>query len=573
QYASVRGDTFYGTVNVDSGSPAIELTVTGNDQIHFNKNGNGEAHTFRDDSDVGFRLWDGLGNTGTLFEALPLTGGAGDIYIGDDNVVDRRLDLRSDEAGKYVRVGSYGSYSEIYSVGADNELSLRSQDSYITFWDNTAAEILRISDGNVGIGVRNLGPPATPEHIFQIQDPNASNEELFFNINRGGAFRAGQLTFGGTRWEDADVGDGSAAFNYNTKASGQYSFAGGNQTTASGIGALAFGNNTQATGDYSFAFGSGQANADMSVALGYLALAQHPGSFVWNGYVFPNTYTSHGDNTFNVKAPGGIYLDSPVNVGELYYGKPFYRKWTGSTNDPDWGFIITESPPTPGYTFHPIRIKLSGRSSSTWNTASVRMCWASGYQVCKEYSTTSTTEVSFLDYTFDMQDNFRGDVEGFSVLGDTTNAAYTTYGTLELWAYEVPDDTHLEAEPLIERDAQGNSNSTAWTTVSSIRPIYISGATNLGHMNFNDMVFSGLSSSNWNDAEFRYIINFHDGTTYTSDVYVTNSATLVDFATFNWPPHPNFNQGIASVDLQVKNENAAYNATARMVVNGWEWDP
>ncbi|MFC1663487.1 hypothetical protein ACFL04_05010, partial [Patescibacteria group bacterium] len=156
QYASVRGDTFYGTVNVDSGQPALNLTTSGNDPIHFYKSGgNVQPHTFNDQSNYGFKFWDGSGaETGSLLYLGPLSGGVANIYFGDNPDYDRRIDIFSDQANRYLRVASYGDYSEIYAVDTngtkENELSLRS-DEYITLWDNTGAEVMRLIDGNVGI--------------------------------------------------------------------------------------------------------------------------------------------------------------------------------------------------------------------------------------------------------------------------------------------------------------------------------------------------------------------------------------------------------------------------------------
>lgn len=82
------------------------------------------------------------------------------------------------------------------------------------------------------------------------------------------AFRAGKVeSFGATYWDLASIGQGSAAFGENTRASGNNSFAANLATTASGDESVALGNNGTASGDRAFAF-NGTASATGAVAIG-----------------------------------------------------------------------------------------------------------------------------------------------------------------------------------------------------------------------------------------------------------------------------------------------------------------
>ena len=82
------------------------------------------------------------------------------------------------------------------------------------------------------------------------------------------AFRAGHVdSFAATYWDDANIGNGSAAFGYATRASGENSFAANDETTASGSRSVALGNNAIASGDHSFSF-NGFASGAGSVAIG-----------------------------------------------------------------------------------------------------------------------------------------------------------------------------------------------------------------------------------------------------------------------------------------------------------------
>lgn len=83
-----------------------------------------------------------------------------------------------------------------------------------------------------------------------------------------GAIRAGEVSsFGETYWNLANIGQFSAAFGQNTRASGNHSFAANLATTASGDESVALGNNGTASADRAFAF-NGTASAVGAVAIG-----------------------------------------------------------------------------------------------------------------------------------------------------------------------------------------------------------------------------------------------------------------------------------------------------------------
>ena len=107
-----------------------------------------------------------------------------------------------------------------------------------------------LKNGNVGIG------PSAPTSSLHI---DAVNGVLFDGLTTGGipaegsgsrmmwyqgksAFRAGSVQ---TQWDDANIGEYSAALNFRTEASGTYSFATGYQTEASGQRATAMGSETK----------------------------------------------------------------------------------------------------------------------------------------------------------------------------------------------------------------------------------------------------------------------------------------------------------------------------------------
>lgn len=173
------------------------------------------------------------------------------------------------------------------------------------------------------------------------------------------AFRAGYVA--SVQWDNGSVGQYSFAAGYNTIASGMYSvsfgqacsasgegsFAAGKGTISSGLYSFAAGENPEATGNYGVAIGrGGKANAlgavaigyhpevyasyglglgnyvlvtgSNAVAMGYHSHALHPGSFVFSDESVPTANTpSTAANQFLAKASGGFifYTNSTLTTG------------------------------------------------------------------------------------------------------------------------------------------------------------------------------------------------------------------------------------------------------------------
>lgn len=116
----------------------------------------------------------------------------------------------------------------------------------------------------------------TDDFVFgstQLADTGTAGHDSRFWFDKSkGAFRAGEVN--GTEWDDANVGNYSAAFGFLTKASGQYGFATGFASTASGVSTSVIGSASTASGANSGAFGNNlTASGANSFALGYSAVA------------------------------------------------------------------------------------------------------------------------------------------------------------------------------------------------------------------------------------------------------------------------------------------------------------
>ncbi len=151
------------------------------------------------------------------------------------------------------------------------------------------------------------------------------------------AFRAGMTT--ATQWDDVNIGNYSAAFGINTKATASTSFAAGSTayatgvssfaistgTTASGLNSFAGGGGTTASGDYSFAFGQTSfAQASHMFVIGRNNL--NPGTYsstTWVAtdplFVIGNgTSTTARNNAVTVLKNGNVLIDKATQVNSTY---------------------------------------------------------------------------------------------------------------------------------------------------------------------------------------------------------------------------------------------------------------
>ena len=161
------------------------------------------------------------------------------------------------------------------------------------------------------------------------------------------AFRVGRTSSG--QWDDANVGEYSAAMGVNTTASGSSSTAFGNGSKATGESATAMGTLTEASGAYSTAMGLyAIASGGNSTAIGTMTTAAGQGSVVMgvraaagasaNGsFVFGDrstgtsgdVVTSVSPNQFLVRAAGGVVFWS--TSGTTFPTSPGVALFTGDS--------------------------------------------------------------------------------------------------------------------------------------------------------------------------------------------------------------------------------------------------
>ena len=153
-------------------------------------------------------------------------------------------------------------------------------DSANFFWDNTAKKLgigtstldLKLSLDNDG-GIIAIGTFGAGDLVTTA---GAGTRMIWYP--RKAAFRAGKV--GGTQWDNANVGDYSFAVGQSTIASGSTSFATGLSTAANGIISTAMGWATTASGLYSTAMGANTiASNSYSTAMGENSIASGTYSF------------------------------------------------------------------------------------------------------------------------------------------------------------------------------------------------------------------------------------------------------------------------------------------------------
>jgi len=144
----------------------------------------------------------------------------------------------------------------------------------------------------------------------------------------------------------------SHAEGYDTIAGGDYSHAEGKLTQALGFGSHAEGEyastfnlGAHAEGWYTKAFGIySHAEGGWSVAsnaythaAGFRAMATNDYSYVWADYGGDTEYGSHGENTYNVRAAGGIWHGDTLmsSNGQLFATNGLYLRGNEST-DGSW---------------------------------------------------------------------------------------------------------------------------------------------------------------------------------------------------------------------------------------------
>lgn len=173
-----------------------------------------------------------------------------------------------------------------------------------TITADAGAVTINGTDGLLSTGTFNSGATA----------PNGTGVKMYWNPRKA-AFRAGRTL--GTLWDDANVGNYSAAFGQNTTAPGPWSAAFNYGTVASGSDSAAFNFSTTASGDASAAFGSNTTSSGTeSIAFGNQTVAAGAQSFSLGSLTAAN---GNSASAFGFQNTAPSYAETVLGVGATDY--------------------------------------------------------------------------------------------------------------------------------------------------------------------------------------------------------------------------------------------------------------
>ncbi|KQS26841.1 hypothetical protein ASG33_20060 [Dyadobacter sp. Leaf189] len=141
------------------------------------------------------------------------------------------------------------------------------------------------------------------------------------------AFRAGYIN--SDAWNNNNIGPHTAAFGFDTKASGTYAFAMGNATAALGTGSIASGDRSVASANYSTAFGSEtKAQSAYATSLGRETVAKGIASTA-----IGIQSTAHGVGSMSTGYLSSAEGNMSFTTGEGTYAKAFASATFGAYNN------------------------------------------------------------------------------------------------------------------------------------------------------------------------------------------------------------------------------------------------
>lgn len=155
--------------------------------------------------------------------------------------------------GEIIFPRETGYFGQVLAMGFNGELG----------WEDQSGGVFI----NVGGVVQNSGDHYNDDFVFGDYDLTSMNTNLFFFDKDKGAFRAGRTT--NSDWQPGNIGQFSFATGWNTRASGYCALASGNLASAEGSYSTATGYLNSALGKYTLASGKENiAAGDNSAVLG-----------------------------------------------------------------------------------------------------------------------------------------------------------------------------------------------------------------------------------------------------------------------------------------------------------------
>ncbi len=235
--------------------------------------------------DADLQKWitaDPTGDPGTFVR----TDGSSDL-IGDWTISSNNIILTNGGIYSNYITSSIGAtineFSTDLTLSDSSNIAIPTERAVKTYIDNSFLNapwlsnsnyIYVVNNKNVGIGT------ATPSHKFELQllagegilvegiyggaIPDLDVGARFTYYPAKAAIRAGRILNNTDYWNNTNVGNYSAAFGLDTKASGTASFAAGENNAALSTGSVSFGRNNSSSSLYSFTAGYSNTATGMS---------------------------------------------------------------------------------------------------------------------------------------------------------------------------------------------------------------------------------------------------------------------------------------------------------------------
>ena len=293
-----------------------------------------EVHAVSTNSNGLVNLNIGLGNV-VQGNFASIAWANGNKYLGVE------LDV-SNTGNNYVNMGSSQLLSVPYAMYAlqSGNSGSTTLDSAYDFGGKGMGRSIQADSGAVKIqgedGFQVIGSFGTGDSV----DLMGSGARLFFNPKKA-AFRAGYAST--TSWNNPNLGNYSFAAGNATEASGTASFAFGQNTNASGSYSTAFGNGSAATGNYATAFGFN------TQALGVYSQAQGMATIANGGYALSTGVGTQANGVASIAGGGGSVSNGPYAqaFGEYTVGNGYASTVVGAFNDSIVAIESTKNATTP----------------------------------------------------------------------------------------------------------------------------------------------------------------------------------------------------------------------------------
>jgi len=122
----------------------------------------------------------------------------------------------------------------------------------------------------------------------------------------------------------------------------------------------------------------------------------------------------------------------------------------------------------------------------------------------------------------------------------------------------------IPVKPFPARYISGSTNSTSYTLLETLDPL-----TSGNNFTINSIKLEGSTNNASYPAYFYYVMNYSDGTSYTSAEYATSSTSYATLTTDEIPSQATFIGTITNIQLYSKGTSGLI-ATGRITVGGFE---